>query len=101
MSEKKYTSVNHENAAGRVDFKSGKAVWEWDQETNDSTSILIKSLDNPDLELEITRRTPIARSPDKTGAGKASSASSKRHDEGADWTLPDDGNCGFDPYNRR
>ncbi|NNC65536.1 MAG: hypothetical protein HKN84_12180 [Gammaproteobacteria bacterium] len=49
MSDKKYSSIKHENAAGRVEFKGGKAVWEWDRDADDSTSLLIKSLDNADL----------------------------------------------------
>lgn len=102
MSDKKYSSIKHENAAGRVEFNGGKAVWQWDQDANDSTSILIKSLDNPDLELEVTRRTPIA-DPQRKAAGvdKPKRGATRRDEDSADWNVPDDGGAGFDPYNSR
>ena len=106
MSDKKYSSIKHENAAGRVEFSGGKAVWQWDQDANDSTSILIKSLDNPDLELEVTRRTPVAGPQQKAHAGqkqKSTSASGRRPPrddaQSYDWDIPDGGGSGFDPYN--
>jgi len=100
MSDKKYSSIKHENAAGRVEFDGGKAVWQWDQDPNDSTSILIKSLDNPELELEVTRRTPIA-GPQRKSAGKdrPKRRASREDDESTDWDIPDDSGSGFDPYN--
>ena len=100
MSDKKYSSIKHENSAGRVDFKSGKAVWQWDQDANDSTSILIKSLDNPEIELEATRKTPIAARPSKSaGADRPKRRASREDDESTDWDIPDDSSSGFDPYN--
>lgn len=100
MSDKKYSSIKHENAAGRVEFDGGKAVWQWDQDANDSTSILIKSLDNPEIELEATQRTPITGRPSKSpGADKPKRRTSREDDESADWDIPDDSGPGFDPYN--
>ena len=100
MSDKKYSSIKHENAAGRVEFDGGKAVWQWDQDANDSTSILIKSLDNPDLQLEVTRRTPIARPQrDSVGAGGSRRRAPALEETGLDWEIPDGGGAGFDPYN--
>lgn len=63
MSDRKYTSIHRKDAAGRIEFKGGKAVWQWSQDANDSTSILIKSLDNPEIELEKTQRAPIVQPP--------------------------------------
>jgi hypothetical protein len=109
MSDKKYTSIKHQNAAGRVDFNGGKAVWHWTQDQNDSTSILIKSLDNPELELEKTQKTAIARPPDakpkaelKVGAPKGPPRAPQSSDEDDDvWKVRSSGRgSGFDPYNR-
>ena len=100
MSDKKYSSIKEENAAGRVEFSGGKAVWQWDQDANDSTSILIKSLDNPELELEVTRRTPIVGSPQKTAGKDATKRRESRDaDDSASWDIPSDSGAGFDPYN--
>lgn len=112
MAEKKYTSIQHENAAGRVEFKGGKAVWQWAQDQNDSTSILIKSLDNPELELEKTQKAPVARAggraqtdaaPDKRRSGSPppgrASAGAER-DEDTMWEIRGGRGAGFDPYNR-
>ncbi|NIW23684.1 MAG: hypothetical protein GWN29_03515 [Gammaproteobacteria bacterium] len=102
MSDKKYSSIKHETAAGRVEFKSGKAVWQWDQDANDSTSILIKSLDNPDLQLEVTRRTPIARPQSKSAPADEPKRRPVDDDEkSSDTKIPDSGGAGFDPYNSR
>lgn len=101
MSDKKYSSIKHENAAGRVEFSGGKAIWQWDQDANDSTSILIKSLDNSDLELEATRRTPIANPQRKlAGGGKPQRSPPRQDEEDPDWEIPDSGGAGFDPYNK-
>jgi len=116
MSDKKYTSIHRENAAGRIEFSGGKAVWQWSQASNDSTSILIKSLDNPELELEKTQRTPsvpprantpqTARSSVKNGGNaaapeRASSQSTGEADEGETLRqLRAMRKRSFDPYNR-
>lgn len=116
MSDKKYTSIHREDAAGRIEFSGGKAVWQWSQATNDSTSILIKSLDNPELELEKTQRTPIVPPRAKTPQDARSSAGSRpgtappgRQESQPD-EQPDEGETlrqlramrkrSFDPYNR-
>ena len=115
MSDKKYTSIHREDAAGRIDFKGGKAVWEWSQEANDSTSILIKSLDNPELELEKTQRTPLAGGP-WSGKQRVSAAPARPSKAAPNDTAspedeqPTEGDTlrqlramrgrSFDPYNR-
>jgi hypothetical protein len=58
MSNEKDTGVHRAVAAGRIEFKGRKAVWQWSQDANHSTSILVKSLDNLEIELEKTQRTP-------------------------------------------
>ena len=100
MSDKEYSSIKHENAAGRVEFDGGKAVWQWDQDANDSTSILIKSVDNPDLELEVTQRTPIAAGRRRSaGADEPKRRTMPQEEASPDWEIPDSGGSGFDPYN--
>ena len=100
MSDKKYSSIKHESAAGRVEFNGGKAVWQWAQDANDSTSILIKSLDNPDLELEVTQRTPIAGPQRRSaGADEPKRRAVRQEEASPDWDIPDSGGSGFDPYN--
>jgi len=106
MTDKKYTSIKHENAAGRVEFDGGKAVWQWAQSQNDSTSILIKSLDNPQLALERTQKTPIPHKPStKVEAKGRGSERPRRSIQGANehdsiWQLSTGHGAGFDPYNR-
>lgn len=79
MSDKKFTSVHREDAAGRIEFKGGKAIWQWSQDANDSTSILIKSLDNPEIELEKTQRTPIVPASPNASQSTSRCAAKKRY----------------------
>jgi hypothetical protein len=116
--DKKYTSIKRDEAAGRVEFKGGKAVWEWADRENDSTSILLKSLENPELELEKTQNTPLPRKLDPKAAAEAKAKAKAKGKSKADekpqaakrstpkdddnpWDLPKNrGGGGFDPYNR-
>ena len=51
---------DHPDAVGHVVVDSrGRNVWQWDDEQLDSTSILLKRLDNDALAIEPTRRVPI------------------------------------------
>lgn len=55
---------------GRVVMDSrGHNVWRWSREGNDSTSVVLKRLDNQDLALEPTQKVPIARGPDSASKG--------------------------------
>jgi hypothetical protein len=108
MSEKKYTSIKHDAAAGRVEFQSGKAIWQWSGEQGESTSILLKRLDNPELELERTRKMAIARKAEASKAEgktpavaeKAKSRSTDLLDFETDIRAGLGGpSAGFDPYN--
>ena len=106
MAEKKYTSINHADAAGRVEFTDGKAVWQWAQDSNDSTSILVKYLDNPELELEKTQRAPIVQVRRARSASPPADRSPAPLDNADNLNFVIDGGDspsapGFDPYNRR
>jgi hypothetical protein len=95
--------------AGKVEFDSrGNSVWRWARDVLESTSVLLKRLENKDLALEPTQKVPIMR-----GAGTAASKSAKhsatakleskavaRHPF-AKKSEPRDGGGGFDPYNSR
>jgi hypothetical protein len=49
--------------AGRVEFDSrGNSVWRWARDVLDSTSILLKRLENKDLALEPTQNVPVVDS---------------------------------------
>lgn len=57
---------------GRVVMDSrGHNVWRWSREGNDSTSVVLKRLDNQDLALEPTQKVPIARGADPAAKGAA------------------------------
>jgi hypothetical protein len=79
---------------GRVELDSrGNSVWRWDDEQGESTTSLVKRLENDELELEPTR-------PARAAGGRSegrSAASSGGADEAPGL---DDKVGGFDPYNR-
>jgi hypothetical protein len=57
---------------GRVEVDSrGHNVWRWSRETNDSTSVVLKRLDNDDLALEPTQRVPVVPGSDPRSKGVA------------------------------
>jgi hypothetical protein len=83
-------------SAGRVEFDSrGNSVWRWARDVLDSTSILLKRLDNTDLSLEQTAKLPAVR-----GGAKAPAVPSEEPS-----VADDASNRGkkrsFDPYNSR
>ena len=52
------TGVQH--AAGRVEFDSrGNSIWKWAKDVIESTSVLLKRLDNKDLAIEPTQKVPV------------------------------------------
>jgi hypothetical protein len=85
--------------AGRVEIDSrGNSVWRWARDIIESTSVLLKRLENHDLALEPTQKVPIAsakkKAPgksDRRGATSLSVAEPTDRDSGG----------GFDPYNSR
>ena len=93
--------------AGRVEFDSrGNSVWRWARDVLDSTSILLKRLENKDLALEPTQKVPVLGSKKLSTAGNTPSPTKSpklpRHplsiaeDEGGR-----DQGGGFNPYNSR
>lgn len=94
--------------AGKVEFDSrGNSVWRWARDVLESTSVLLKRLENKDLALEPTQKVPAVRENKPT-----SKASKARAGESAEPAEPQaaerhpalqrdrrrDGG-GFDPYN--
>lgn len=94
----------------------GRNVWKWAKDVTkdvlDSTSVLLKRLENKDLALEPTRKVPVISEKDaklkvpKSGDSKAKAAketdpkSAPRH-PALQRERPRDGGGGFDPYNSR
>jgi hypothetical protein len=96
--ERDESSVKIKSPAGSVEFDSrGRSVWRWARSVIDSTSVLLKRLENHDLALEPTQKVPIARG-SKNAPGK-----SKRVAKGLSLEEPKghDSGGGFDPYNSR
>jgi hypothetical protein len=82
--------------AGRIEFDSrGNSVWRWARDVLDSTSILLKRLDNTDLSLEQTAKLPAAR-----GATKKAPAAAPEEPSVAD-AKSHGKKRSFDPYNSR
>ena len=106
---------NDTHAPGRVVIDSrGRNVWQWSDDQLDSTTIMLKRLDNADLALEPTRRV---RKPDlsrERGAVPGRSGSDARDQAGhrdagtiersgtlsIEQTIDLDPGGGFDPYNK-
>jgi hypothetical protein len=88
-----------DNTAGRVETDSrGNTVWRWAPGNSlDSTTHLLKRLDNDALALEPTRRLARLKSADpaKQPAERKASGKKGRFDE----PVRDQGG-GFNPYNR-
>jgi hypothetical protein len=94
--------------AGRVEFDSrGNSVWRWATDLLESTSVLLKRLDNRELKLEPTQKVPVMRAnaarPKGTpprGESRAADADDEapRHPAAKRQGGP---GGGFDPYNSR
>jgi hypothetical protein len=71
-----------ENDSGHVVIDSrGRNVWQWKDAEVDSTSLVLKRLENDALELEPTRKVPIQKPPAEgaeRGGGRRSGHSSDR-----------------------
>jgi hypothetical protein len=90
--------------AGRVEFDSrGNSVWRWAKDVLDSTSILLKRLENKDLAIEPTQKVPVIRGPkaDKAKADKKSARGRAANLSVSPEPGGRDGAGGFDPYNSR
>ena len=90
--------------AGRIEIdRQGNRVWRWAREMIDSTSILLKRLDNRDLALEPTQKVPVVPATNPTKQAEAKAA---KHNERVELDLESepgerDSGGGFDPYNSR
>ena len=102
--------------AGRVEIDSrGRNVWRWARDVIESTSVLLKRLENSDLALEPTQKVPIVRGPDTAPKGSKQAAKPVASKPGAPKSAPsktaprhpalqpgsDSDSGGFDPYNSR
>jgi len=99
--------------AGKVEVDSrGNNVWRWARDVLESTSVLLKRLENKDLALEPTQKVPVMRGPApalkstaKPG-GRATGHEPPEHKPPRHPALqrerePRDTGGGFDPYNSR
>lgn len=87
--------------AGQVEIDSrGRSVWRWACDVLESTSVLLKRLENRDLALEPTRKVPIQRSARERPRGAKEQGRSATKLDVIDERGRDDGG-GFDPYNSR
>jgi hypothetical protein len=95
--------------AGKVEIDShGNRVWRWAKEVLESTSVLLKRLDNKDLALAPTQKVPVLggaeRSRQKQPPSRAAAAPSNESDKPrppASRRERGDSGGGFDPYNTR
>ena len=94
----------------------GRNVWKWAKDVTkdvlDSTSVLLKRLENKDLALEPTRKVPVISEKDakrstakpgdsKAKASKEADAKSAARHPAMQRERPREGGGGFDPYNSR
>ena len=107
------TTAPAREPAGKVEFDSrGNSVWRWARDVVESTSVLLKRLDNKDLALEPTQKVPVMKGADKAPApvkGKPQPRPSRHVDDEPAARHPalqrerprGGGGGGFDPYNSR
>lgn len=93
--------VGRGNSAGHVEVDSrGRNVWQWNDARIDidSTTILLKRLDNDALALEPTQSVPIPKQ-----SGAAAKRAARRASQDDEWSLSEsvriDVGGSFDPYN--
>ena len=104
--------------AGRVEVDSrGNSVWRWARDVIESTSVLLKRLENKDLALEPTQKVPIVRGAEAAPKGRtgckaarvqarqrkpdARSRRRQRRESSGPAAESRTGGGGFDPYNSR
>ena len=110
-----------EGRPGRVVVDSrGRNVWQWARAALDSTSILLKRLENKDLAIEPTQKVPVVPGADARAATKAPAAKQNapnkpgakpaddraahkgaKHPDPTRGPKRRDTGGGFDPYNSR
>jgi hypothetical protein len=93
------------DSPGRISVDSrGRNVWQWNDDQLDSTTIMLKSLENSALALEPTRKLRRPRIPGDDAANPSRSRSVARDGEQTgelriEQTLSFKPGGGFDPYN--
>jgi len=110
--------TSDDDRPGRVEFDSrGNSVWRWARDVIESTSVLLKRLENKDLALEPTQKVPVIganREPKSTKSSQPA-RSSRAPQAKTPGSAPKpgghknlgptekrgDGGGGFDPYNSR
>ena len=97
--------VRQSEAGGVVVDSRGRNVWEWKDEQLDSTSVVLQRLENNALELESTRKVPVAKDAKAAQKDTKPQKDAKRPRRGSRDTLSatfdvDEGG-GFDPCNHR
>jgi type II secretory pathway component PulC len=98
--QKLLTPVTRNSAGGVVIDSRGRNVWQWKDEQLDSTSVVLKRLENDALQLEPTRRVQTLKEASESKA--KAKATAQRGASGLDVSekLDYDPGRGFDPYNR-
>ena len=97
--DKDKPTLTRENANGRVVVDSrGRNVWQWNDARVDidSTTILLKRLENDALELETTQNVPRPAQADKQRRRPSKQANELTLSE----SMRIEMGSGFDPYNR-
>jgi len=97
---------------GRVEVDArGRNVWRWARDVIDSTSVLLKRLENKDLALEPTQKVPVVRAADAARKGKAAKGFRAAEEPAGSSASPQhpalkrnrrrENGGGFDPSNSR
>jgi len=98
-------SAAGQEPAGRVEFDSrGNSVWRWAKDVLDSTSILLKRLENKDLAIEPTQTVPVIPGGKADKANKAQKKTGREKESELSVTADPgrrDTGGGFDPYNSK
>ncbi|HET7131510.1 MAG TPA: hypothetical protein VFJ95_04645 [Gammaproteobacteria bacterium] len=100
-------TTDHGSAGGIEVDRQGNRVWRWARDMIDSTSILLKRLENQDLALEPTQKVPVVpgAQPATPRAANRDSKSAKRKERIELSMAREEGGRhgagGFDPYNSR
>jgi hypothetical protein len=91
-------TTDHGAAGGMEVDSKGNRVWRWARGVLDSTSVLLKRLENKDLALDPTAKVPIMRGAkdSQKKPGPAPVALSMAPEPGSR-----DRGGGFDPYNNK
>lgn len=87
MADKQRLTTTTDHSAGTVEHTGGRAIWRWAREKLDSTSILLKKLENSAIRL----REDGAKDENPEDAPVELSLTGEPMDEGG----------GFDPYDSK